>query len=78
MVSVSGKFLPGLDGYLPDTTFIILVEVITTRAILMKQKTNPDFFLRDQNGETFFTEAERPNRTEYSVCFDYSNPAARE
>ena len=41
-------------------------------------KAHPDYFLKDQNGEHFYTESERPNRTEYTVCFDYSNPAARE
>ena len=41
-------------------------------------KANPDFFLKDQNGEAFYVEAQRPNRIEYTICFDYSNPAARE
>ena len=41
-------------------------------------KSHPDFFLKDQNGEAFYTETQRPNRIEYTVCFDYSNPAARE
>jgi alpha-galactosidase len=41
-------------------------------------KSHPDWFLKDQNGETFYSETKRPNRIEQSVYFDYSNPAARD
>lgn len=41
-------------------------------------QAHPDFFLKNENGKTFYSESQRPNRLEQSTYFDYSNPAARE
>lgn len=41
-------------------------------------KAHPDFFLKNEKGEVFYQEWPRPDRTERSIYFDYSNPAARE
>jgi alpha-galactosidase len=41
-------------------------------------KEHPDWFLKDQNGNTIYSETQRPDRLEQSVYFDYSNPGACE
>ena len=41
-------------------------------------KAHPEWFLKDQNGQAFYTESQRPNRVEQSIYFDYSHPGARE
>jgi alpha-galactosidase len=41
-------------------------------------KAHPDWFLKDQDGNTIFSETQRPDRMEQSIYFDYSNPGARE
>lgn len=62
------------NGYLPG----IHLDGFRAEKASEVYKAHPDWFLTDQNGETFYTETQRPNRMEQTVYFDYSNPAARE
>jgi len=39
-------------------------------------KEHPDWFLKDQNGNTIFSDYSRKSIAEKRVYFDYSNPAA--
>ena len=39
-------------------------------------KEHPDWFLKDQNGETLYEEYEKDGRMVHRIYFDYSNPGA--